>query len=647
MRVITIVLLAVIVLPAGAQTPSPLRGRVETDIRGGDQIKAEFSWSMQERYGLDRNKNGIVDLPNSFAYVHNLPEWSAGCGCTGGDCSTGSPTFMVHFHPRVSFPPPPPVKSEEQRPGPRTPPELRGLPQLPGAPRIKTEGMAQFAALLAQKRRVSWTIEGSHLATPIHMELTGDATSACLPEGEYTVTLTASTAQANESVSQKVRVEDLLIVQLGDSYASGEGTPERRIVATLTADPPFNSSGFLEQLRNTALGYHLPDYVHVLWADDGQPHGWETVESSHSLSMGQLGARVHLSARVPKYSDFSAAHRNHYRAHRSSFSAGSQFALGVEKASQKTSVTFINLAASGAATNDGLLGSYDGRRDERFFDATVRLQPQLLELKALVGTRKIDALIISIGGNDAGFANALSALIAHESDTFISYDEIRSTVRSGNWASIENASGLLGFATKWSNIVGLDALQNQYRIIKETLEGLAINAHKVYVMQYPQIGKKIFPKPQDPIAEQLVPGGLQYCLYVLDAVAPEGWGGIDTDSEISRDELKWATTNVLNLLNEKLALAAQQNGWTLVDGILKDSEPHGLCASDPYAPSLYNPTHPVAAGAEGMRWYRRGKEAAEIQNKVPHKSSLVAHPNEFGYRAMAERLKQVVSLPED
>src|SRR5689334_4422591 len=53
----------------------------------------------------------------------------------------------------------------------------------------------------------------------------GDA-SIGLPEGPYDVTLTGQFGQVTRSVTQPIVVRNLLVVSIGDSYASGEGNPE-------------------------------------------------------------------------------------------------------------------------------------------------------------------------------------------------------------------------------------------------------------------------------------------------------------------------------------------------------------------------------------------------------------------------------------
>src|SRR5262249_8247228 len=125
-------------------------------------------------------------------------------------------------------------------------------------------------------------------------------------------------------------VKDILIVSIGDSYASGEGNPEVRGV------------------------------LNPQWA---------------------VGANARIT-------------QEHADAHRSSRSAPALTALDIERANPHTSVTFLHLAHTGAEVPDvrGPTG-------------------QIQRGGTLVGTRPIDGLFLSIGGNDIGFTNVALRLL--------------------------------------------------------------------------------------------------------------------------------------------------------------------------------------------------------------------------------------------
>lgn len=99
-----------------------------------------------------------------------------------------------------------------------------------------------------------------------------------------------------------------------------------------------------------------------------------------------------LSAFTP-YWDDSACER-------SARSAPAQAALRLEKSSPHFSVTFLDVTCSGATVDAGILGPQIGARQAR---------SQVAQLSALAAGHRIDAITLSIGGNDIGFGAILSA----------------------------------------------------------------------------------------------------------------------------------------------------------------------------------------------------------------------------------------------
>src|SRR6266850_8136685 len=133
-----------------------------------------FTWKMEDRYGLDRNRDGFLDLPNTYEYAHNM----AGAWDSSTDVE---PRFNVTFDAS-------PV------PGMRTP------------------------------TTYSWQATGPVTKT---FQSTGTHWSDSLPEGAYSVTLTVSDGTLSASTTRTLAIEDILIVSIGDSYGSGEGNPDR------------------------------------------------------------------------------------------------------------------------------------------------------------------------------------------------------------------------------------------------------------------------------------------------------------------------------------------------------------------------------------------------------------------------------------
>lgn len=83
---------------------------------------------------------------------------------------------------------------------------------------------------------------------------------------------------------------------------------------------------------------------------------------------------------------------------RSVHGAPAQAALKLEKASNKTSVTLVDVSCSGATVQKGILGPQ-----------LRGMSSQIESVSNLIGNREIDAVVMSVGGNDIGFATILTA----------------------------------------------------------------------------------------------------------------------------------------------------------------------------------------------------------------------------------------------
>ncbi|MDZ4841147.1 MAG: Calx-beta domain-containing protein [Hyphomicrobium aestuarii] len=156
------------------------------DLAAGATL-ASFDWAMPERYGRDDNGNGLIDLPNSFAYANP----------TGG--------FDVNFDASSS---------------------------------AASLGIASFA----------WSI-WDRTGTLLRMQTSAAPTySTKLPEDQYQVELTITdSAGFTNRETQLVNVNDIMIVALGDSFMAGEGNPEISANNVLPPLIPPGASGLLPE----------------------------------------------------------------------------------------------------------------------------------------------------------------------------------------------------------------------------------------------------------------------------------------------------------------------------------------------------------------------------------------------------------------
>lgn len=645
------------------------------------KIKANFSWRRASiNYGMDVNQNGIIDLPNSMEYLTNEGE----CPCDTDVPQECQPKFNIIFDPSATewpridgF-----ITREERENILRNRNENSSrIPELEHLPTSDRESAAIMHAKFRNNMRdYKWTING----LPVQMDQIGfDKIYAyCLAEGEHEVKLTAIDNYTGEegSITQVIWVEDFLLVSIGDSYASGEGNPERGYSSTITIDRnsidgvslDLLSSALWTQMYDkaarTAINLYKGKLKNVnsnystvgfsVWADDGTMPTLinKTFEvSNHPLNVPIYSSDegwvyhqipVSYSATIegmPDFDNFSEINRIHDRAHRSSFCSTSQVALELENKSDKYSVTYMNLAMSGATTNIGLIGDYDGLTNSRFFDGSQRLNSQLDELVKIVGKRTIDALTISIGGNDIGFANATKAYVVREPGSVIfsqnfEIDDIIAAVNSGDWSTLENEVGRIYLFNvqdelNWSNTDGLDALAGLYVDLAEKLENLTISDHvkDIYLLEYPD--------PTSEIKDIQNVNNVDWCAPILQ--------NIQSPLEIGQAEIRSAYYDILLPLNAMIREKARELEWNLIPGIQNSSIGNGICAGRPYHPNLYSPSHPVQLDYNRrMRWFRPALASSVIQNEGVKKTSGTLHPNEFGHCAIKDKIIQSISQPQ-
>lgn len=215
------------------------------------EITPTFRATMPDRFGIDGDADGILDMPNTARYVQGCPE-----GCRG----------PVRFTLRLN--------ASESRAS------LVGRPLGITGYRWRVTGPDGLVA-------ARWT------ETPL--------VEFRLPEGTYRVALDVQAdlgwGTATSRVEQEVAVQDLLVVAIGDSYASGEGNPEQ----------PRISPG--EEAR---------------WGDAPADAGAEAA---------------------------------HAAAHRSTAAWPALVALALEDADPTTSVTFVSVATTGARVKGDLVAS--------------------------------------------------------------------------------------------------------------------------------------------------------------------------------------------------------------------------------------------------------------------------------------------------
>lgn len=277
------------------------------------------------------------------------------------------------------------------------------------------------------------------------------------------------------------------------------------------------------------------------------------------------------------------------RCHRSAFAASALAAHALEQADPRSSVTYVSRACTGATTN-AILTGYDGG-DPAYRDPPT-LPAQIDQVKAAVGDARIDDLLISIGGNDIGFADLVKDCI----------------------------------------IVG-HCHQDYGGVVKRFDDALAV----LKTQRYPALTNEL-------ASPTRLPGGVRttYLTQYPDATTAADGSRCevllaDWTGGFGGSEVHWAADHVLEGLNDAGdaavgAAVEQGRDWRYVGGIAVDSQGHGYCAGD-------------------ARWITTFRDSCEQQGpKLAHllggcdASTLgTLHPNRAGHQAIATRYVEKLS----
>ena len=148
------------------------------------------------------------------------------------------------------------------------------------------------------------------------------------------------------------------------------------------------------------------------------------------------------------------------RCRRSAQAAPAQAALRLEQADRRSTVTFVHLACSGASIQRGILAPQ-----------STGIPAQIDALAALAKATPIDAIVISVGGNDIGFGTILETCLLNN-------DCPLARANSGplsRYPTIqEGAQQLLG------------QLERDFRTLNERIRAITPNT-PIYITMYPDI----------------------------------------------------------------------------------------------------------------------------------------------------------------
>ena len=566
----------------------------------GSGSAAAFDWTMPARTGIDANGDGIVEARDTPAEV-NPATWRVefdACGSTGA---------------------------------------------------IET---------------YRWSVDGNEVA----QETACDGFShSFADEGTYTVELTTVDADGDETTAtHEVVVQDFLVLALGDSYGSGEGNPDLPIpgfkftnaerafedlqaaiadfaVVELDYDRTVGAANaVLDELGqvNAALA-DMDRYCNPLnepnvelCAEATGRVAAETRELTAALAALGLDALIDtLHVIQEEMADLVAAAdaaltlaRNamhdaqnafdnaeaalspdwqNERCHRSAISGQARAAKRLEDQDPHTSVTLVHLACSGGGILEGVIGPYKGAVQP---PGAADLPPQVDRALGLIGNREVDAIVMSIGGNDAKFGPIVESCLmldpCHVPPTVVS--SLTSIVVafctpfefilercSEYWDALGQKAP---FAESGAELFdsGISGLPGRYDDLDERLREAFpdVASEHVYLTEYPNVTEDDDGTPCETELPDLlasIPG-------------------------FSLAETTWARDIVTVGLDDAVAAGAADHDWTLVDGIFDEFTGHGYCADD--------------------HWVVR------FQDTFPNQGDYMGavHPNRFGHDVYRDRI---------
>jgi hypothetical protein len=405
-----------------------------------------------------------------------------------------------------------------------------------------------------------------------------------------------------------VRVKDLFVVGLGDSFASGEGNP----------DVPVRFS------RERTADYGLRRTDQALIGYPARVGAWSVIGDK---------AFVEENAR---WMDQAC--------HRSLYSHQLRAALQLAIEDTQRAVTYAGLSCSGAETTQGLFLRYKGHEwvpnppalsqlsaaadvqcgataaRTMDFPEAYHLNDRIPDLKGLVlkkcdaqSARRIDLVFLSIGGNDIGFARLVAnAVLADQS-------------------SLRSLGGWFGQVHGFKEAIeALDRLDDRYKTLNRALHNILHipwnESDRIVLTAYPPMS--------------VMEDGRSQC--------PDGQAGMTIlpDFQLSEAKAREGETAAQRMLQQQMA-SARSHGWSLVDAHVREFRGRGLCAGwtdsafssaddlrlprkinggwEPYNPAEWR------AYASRQRWFRTPNDAFMTGNFHVSQSMLQTVLKNQGY----------------
>jgi hypothetical protein len=307
-------------------------------------------------------------------------------------------------------------------------------------------------------------------------------------QGAYDIELSVQTRNGTIPNRRVFRIRDLLMVSIGESFASGQGNPDLRAVPS-ESQARMCEATTLAMLR-TELAKTWDDYQDLI-ADNGgwlgkltalQMQGVEDLAGAIEDVTGRavdfftdLGRAVFGGSSGPAPRPARWQEPYAYRSYQSG-PARAAYLLESESATHADRVTFLSFARTGAEIRAGLLGPRTLSNGQPI-DGWIGNIGEIEEVVNTVRDRPIDILHISIGGNDIRFGPTLTEIVGGDIPTLAAFTPWALALQAGNDVDarrelVTKAEALLDTF----RVEGLPALANAVA---------ALNPHRVYINEYP------------------------------------------------------------------------------------------------------------------------------------------------------------------
>ncbi len=355
------------------------------------------------------------------------------------------------------------------------------------------------------------------------------------PEGAR-ITVTVNRKQV---VQQVITVKDIFVVGIGDSFASGEGNPDHPVQLSRKRAAYYGKDPSGKELK----GYPTREGNWKKVGDkafQSKAANWSAKPCHRSLYSYQLRAALQLALENPKravtYAGFACA--------------GAQIPIGLFKKYKGTdwAKTYPFLPQISAVSN-AICGEGSQAIEKDYTSAYSQLGrvPDLSELVLLKcynkKRRKIDLLMVSIGGNDVGFSKIVAGAVLKK-------------------------KSFLSKAATYGH--GLKVARKELKELKHRYKALNKGLHYILGIPWSE-------------SDRIILTAYPSMSYQEDGVSlcNNTTGGLSLHSSFKLDKKKLKQGEEFgDELHDVMARSARSLGWTFVDEHRQSFKSHGFCATN-------------------------------------------------------------------